>query len=321
MRPIYYHLSDHLNSTQATLDQSGAITELSDYYAFGNQRLDMQAAGSSFSEPRKYIGQYQDATTNLDYLNARYYNSAYGRFLSEDPVFWSQNQNLRDPQSLNAYSYANNNPIRLSDPSGKYWELSASGTLPLVPGINWGVNGSVGIAFSWRGLNLTYSGGFGWGVSGKPLAVSYNPGEDVPHTKETSPVVGGSFVPGFGLNVEGQQDPNYSSIKIDKKMSFVIGAGFDAYTAIKTSLPLIGGTPINAVPGPSYLCSPNNIIQPIQNSALMISSPTIAGAANSQTQNYTYSSLRTNNLVQQVAILQQIISLQYQVNQLKSNTK
>jgi hypothetical protein len=36
-------------------------------------------------------------------LNARYYNGAQGQFTSEDPVFWGQ-QNLGDPQSLNAYA-------------------------------------------------------------------------------------------------------------------------------------------------------------------------------------------------------------------------
>ena len=39
------------------------------------------------------------------------------------PVFWCS-QNLADPQSLNAYSYANNNPITLSDPRGKFFETA-----------------------------------------------------------------------------------------------------------------------------------------------------------------------------------------------------
>ncbi len=39
-------------------------------------------------------------------------------FISEDPIFLGQNQNLTDPQSLNAYSYASDNPITKSDPGG-----------------------------------------------------------------------------------------------------------------------------------------------------------------------------------------------------------
>ena len=55
------------------------------------------------------------------FLNARYYNGTPGQFLSEDPVFLGdpKSQVLTDPQSLNSYSYANDNPIVKSDPSGK----------------------------------------------------------------------------------------------------------------------------------------------------------------------------------------------------------
>ena len=52
-------------------------------------------------------------------LQARYYDSSKGAFLSEDPTFWG-NQNLIDPQSLNSYNYANDNPISRSDPNGLF---------------------------------------------------------------------------------------------------------------------------------------------------------------------------------------------------------
>ena len=57
-------------------------------------------------------------------LQARYYDGSKGVFLSEDPVFWSAQQNLTDPQSLNSYSYANDNPINRSDPDGRAASLS-----------------------------------------------------------------------------------------------------------------------------------------------------------------------------------------------------
>ncbi len=82
---IYYHLSDHLASTQVTTDSTGTIVELSDYYAFGNPRQDIKS--TPFTEQRKYIGQMYDESTSLNYLNARYYNSNIGRFISQDPAF------------------------------------------------------------------------------------------------------------------------------------------------------------------------------------------------------------------------------------------
>jgi RHS repeat-associated protein len=50
-------------------------------------------------------------------LNARYYEGNRGQSISEDPVFWGR-QNFANPQSLNVYSYANDNPINRSDPNG-----------------------------------------------------------------------------------------------------------------------------------------------------------------------------------------------------------
>ena len=54
-------------------------------------------------------------------MQARYQNSGRGQFISEDPVFLGdpKQQVLTDPQSLNSYSYANDNPITKSDPTGK----------------------------------------------------------------------------------------------------------------------------------------------------------------------------------------------------------
>jgi RHS repeat-associated protein len=53
-------------------------------------------------------------------LNARYYNSTQGQFLTEDPIFLSSSQNLQDPQSLNAYAYSQDNPITKEDPNGRF---------------------------------------------------------------------------------------------------------------------------------------------------------------------------------------------------------
>jgi len=54
-------------------------------------------------------------------LQARYENPNTGQFISEDPVFLGDpsQQTLTDAQSLNSYSYANDNPITKSDPNGR----------------------------------------------------------------------------------------------------------------------------------------------------------------------------------------------------------
>jgi RHS repeat-associated protein len=59
--------------------------------------------------PLLWAGQYQDPTTGLYYMRARWYDPATGEFLSVDPDF---------DQTLDAYGYADENPLDGTDPSG-----------------------------------------------------------------------------------------------------------------------------------------------------------------------------------------------------------
>ncbi len=59
-------------------------------------------------------GEYYDVETGTYYLRARYYNPYIGRFITED----SYRGQANDPLSLNLYTYAQNNPVYYTDPSG-----------------------------------------------------------------------------------------------------------------------------------------------------------------------------------------------------------
>jgi len=133
----YYVATDHLGGTNIITDTTGKQIELLDYLPYGVVRLDEKA--STFETKRGYIGEYFDKSTGLNYLNARYYNSATGRFLSQDPVSrdFSVSSNegqmlLLDPQLQNMYSYARNNPLIYVDRDGRSIE---TGILGLSEGI------------------------------------------------------------------------------------------------------------------------------------------------------------------------------------------
>lgn len=61
---------------------------------------------------KTFVGGDQDPTV-LIHEGAREYDPALGRFISIDPIL-----DKADPQQLNGYAYAGNNPTTLSDPSG-----------------------------------------------------------------------------------------------------------------------------------------------------------------------------------------------------------
>lgn len=63
-----------------------------------------------------------DAAIASSYFGARYYRAGIGRFITVDPL----GGHLEDPQSLNAYAYARNNPLRYTDPTGLDFQLSCA---------------------------------------------------------------------------------------------------------------------------------------------------------------------------------------------------
>jgi RHS repeat-associated protein len=80
----YVH-PDHLGSTNVVTDENDNVVQTLDFYPYGSTRI---SVATSTNERRKFIGQFTDDST-LSYLNARYYDSTRGQFLSEDPVFLS----------------------------------------------------------------------------------------------------------------------------------------------------------------------------------------------------------------------------------------
>jgi RHS repeat-associated protein len=69
-----------------------------------------------------YSGEQFDARIAMQYLRARYYDPATGRFNGVDPAFGS----LHDPLSLHKYSYVHGDPVMGVDPSGLEFSLLGS---------------------------------------------------------------------------------------------------------------------------------------------------------------------------------------------------
>lgn len=117
-----YYLTDAMGSVIGLTDDAGNLIGSVKYDAYGvefDQTGDMAvpaAAGGDF----RFHGQWKDSNTGLYYIRARDYDPVTGRFLSTDPA----EPNLSEPESLNRYAYANNNPYLHSDPSGRFTLVS-----------------------------------------------------------------------------------------------------------------------------------------------------------------------------------------------------
>jgi RHS repeat-associated protein len=57
----------------------------------------------------------RDSETGLTYMQARFYDASVGRFLSTDPIHFTDD----NPFTFNRYAYANNNPYKYTDPNGQ----------------------------------------------------------------------------------------------------------------------------------------------------------------------------------------------------------
>ncbi len=108
----YFFHADYLGSVRMISDVNGEVVWQKRYTPFGSEE---EQSGSIVNDYR-FTGKAWDAEAGLFYFNARWYDPETGRFISEDPL-WG---NIRDPQSLNRFRYARNNPFRFSDPTGLY---------------------------------------------------------------------------------------------------------------------------------------------------------------------------------------------------------
>jgi RHS repeat-associated protein len=118
-------------------DFVGAIVELYSFDAYGNAiGFDPSVVLTEFL----YSGEQFDSKIGQQYLRARYYDPATGRFNRLDPFFG----NLNDPQSLHKYLYTHANPISGIDPSGR----SLAG-VSISIAIGAGLGALVGGAFSY----------------------------------------------------------------------------------------------------------------------------------------------------------------------------
>lgn len=110
----YYLQNGHGDIVE--LRSSDGNTRLNQYTydIWGNPLTEQE----NISNPFRYSGEMWDSTTKLQYLRARWYDPSIGRFMNKDIY----EGDIKNPLSLNLYTYVENNPIIHTDPTGRWCE-------------------------------------------------------------------------------------------------------------------------------------------------------------------------------------------------------
>jgi len=118
----HYVTQDHLGSSAAITDSTGAVLVNSSFGAFGARRgsnwtgtpspPDWAAIASTTR--RGYTDHTMLDNLSLIHMNGRVMDPLLGRFISADPYI----DGAMNTQGWNRYSYVQNNPLSLVDPSG-----------------------------------------------------------------------------------------------------------------------------------------------------------------------------------------------------------
>lgn len=113
---VTYLHSDIQGSPVVATDEQGQVIWRESYAPWGQREIkDTASANPALSSSVWYTGQTEEQSLGLYYYGARWYSPDIAQFYSIDPAPVT----LDNPRSFGRYLYANNNPIRYTDPDGR----------------------------------------------------------------------------------------------------------------------------------------------------------------------------------------------------------
>ena len=154
---LFYYLYNLQGDVIAIMRAAtGQVVARYSYDAWGKCTV-TNATGYTVGEknPFRYRGYYYDTETGLYYLNSRYYNPEFGRFINVDSELAGIGGTTL---GYNLFAYCFNNPVNMSDPEGN-WPKWVTGALNVLSGGLQMLAGAVaGAAVGWTGIGAAAAG-------------------------------------------------------------------------------------------------------------------------------------------------------------------
>ncbi len=128
----YFYVKNAQGDVTGLISTSGARVVTYTYDAWGNPLTTTGSMAATLGEqnPLRYRGYVYDTETGLYYLQSRYYNPGWGRFINAD-AYLSTGQGFN---GHNMFAYCGNNPVNREDSKGRWFSVVAGGVLGAVFG-------------------------------------------------------------------------------------------------------------------------------------------------------------------------------------------
>ena len=242
---MYYIHSDHLGSYNAITNASAKVVQRNHFDVWGNPLPVYASTDTLKTTPLNFTLTNRGFTGHEHYpffkiinMNGRLYDPVIARFFSPDKYV----VNSSFTQDFNRYTYARNNPLMYTDPSGEFlvWSIGPKG---LSIGINftpWGVPLGLGINIGWsNGGSIGFYGEVAYRVGGTGLGAGAGINQSIDYsfgsrnwTTTTGANAYGSFLM-FNVGVNGSYGYDITNKQGDWGWGVSVGInapiGNDAY--------------------------------------------------------------------------------------------
>ena len=145
----YFYVKNAQGDVTGLVSASGTRVVTYTYDAWGNLLSTTGTMATTLGEqnPLRYRGYVYDTETGLYYLQSRYYNPTWGRFINADDTALLLSSPGKAHWDKNVFAYCDNNPLNRVDEDGECWDIIIGG---IVGGIVSGASSIVNDAIMGR---------------------------------------------------------------------------------------------------------------------------------------------------------------------------
>ncbi|MGH9390257.1 MAG: RHS repeat-associated core domain-containing protein, partial [Vicinamibacteria bacterium] len=150
---LRFYFEDHRGDTILIAARGGAVIQRFDFGPFGE---DLLGAEPVRAVAGTFVGKEEDEETGLYDFGSRWYDPELARFITPERIV----ADPFNPQSLNRYAYALNNPLNLVDPSGDFFFLLIGVLIAAVASAASAAAGVISAGASFLGSLISAAPGF-----------------------------------------------------------------------------------------------------------------------------------------------------------------